>query len=397
MATGMKLGAFTIKKARKGGLLGASAASNGSAGAAAAALRGFETAKPVDATEHRVYVTDFDPSAVAALDGDGKPKKTLVIELIKTNQWKKEDSDSGAGSAAAAATTSDGAADEGASTAPVAASEPVVPASDLTEDERAANELLAEAQRLQQGGGSSGGMRDTTLVIPMASAQDGDALAAKRMQLFNLNAAPANATAEKAVPILQQNAVPGLDELADVTEKYRHDVALRPEAQDVTSEVYDNVPVEEFGAAMLRGMGWKGSVDDDKDGDGMGPKPRHKLLGLGATARPGAAGDANRPGRGGRRRDDQPLEAEARAAPDEIGIAIATATDAMTAAVDSPRSVAVAEAAAAIAIAIAVANETTAVTIDDAAAEAVIDLPRSEDVGDELVNGTHTQTPDREQ
>jgi hypothetical protein len=80
-----------------------------------------------------------------------------------------------------------------------------------------------------------------------------------------------------------------MDELEDVTKKYRHDVSLRPDALDVHSEVYQVIPVEEFGSALLRGMGWKGpsnDKDNDKKNKGFDIKPRHKLLGLGATVNP---------------------------------------------------------------------------------------------------------------
>ncbi|KAJ2451414.1 hypothetical protein EV183_003640 [Coemansia sp. RSA 2336] len=49
---------------------------------------------------------------------------------------------------------------------------------------------------------------------------------------------------------------------------------------DVDDDAYDRVPIEEFGAAMLRGMGWKG---DDSKPSTEDTKPRPSLLGLGAT------------------------------------------------------------------------------------------------------------------
>ena len=71
-------------------------------------------------------------------------------------------------------------------------------------------------------------------------------------------------------------------------QQLRHDVDSRPEAPCL--EAYSSMPIEEFGAAMLRGMGWR-------DGQGAGPsrsgplhtpdiKLRPALLGLGAKARP---------------------------------------------------------------------------------------------------------------
>ncbi|KAI9023311.1 DExH-box splicing factor binding site-domain-containing protein [Hyaloraphidium curvatum] len=71
------------------------------------------------------------------------------------------------------------------------------------------------------------------------------------------------------VPILQQNAVPGLTEHLTDAEKYRHDVALRPD--EATLEDYEKVPVDQFGAALLRGMGWK-------EGQGIGRNKKNAML-----------------------------------------------------------------------------------------------------------------------
>lgn len=65
---------------------------------------------------------------------------------------------------------------------------------------------------------------------------------------------------------------------------YRADVASRPDA--ATLEEYTAVPVEEFGAALLRGMGWKEGESIGKSGS-TGNKPRivekrAAFLGIGA-------------------------------------------------------------------------------------------------------------------
>lgn len=57
---------------------------------------------------------------------------------------------------------------------------------------------------------------------------------------------------------------------------YRRAIAAAPEVS--TLEDYDRVPVEEFGAALLRGMGWNG----EKTGIVKDVKRRQNLLGLGA-------------------------------------------------------------------------------------------------------------------
>jgi G patch domain/KOW motif-containing protein len=55
------------------------------------------------------------------------------------------------------------------------------------------------------------------------------------------------------IPLLMRNAVPGLDKLADEDAKYKHDVSMRP---DANQESYEHVSVSQFGEGMLRGMGW---------------------------------------------------------------------------------------------------------------------------------------------
>lgn len=81
-------------------------------------------------------------------------------------------------------------------------------------------------------------------------------------------------------------------------ELFKEDLESRPEA--ATEEDYDEVPIEEFGAAMLRGMGWK-DEDEDKgedEGDERKRKEKEQLvirpkqLGLGAKAVPVDGDDA---------------------------------------------------------------------------------------------------------
>ncbi|KAJ3569833.1 hypothetical protein NP233_g4791 [Leucocoprinus birnbaumii] len=65
---------------------------------------------------------------------------------------------------------------------------------------------------------------------------------------------------------------------------YKQDVDELPEVASL--EDYARVPVEQFGAAMLRGMGWKEGTAASKNGKGMAqpylPAARPALLGIGA-------------------------------------------------------------------------------------------------------------------
>lgn len=70
------------------------------------------------------------------------------------------------------------------------------------------------------------------------------------------------------MPLLQRNRIPGLSDNADDEEKYKKHIELLPEELDPKvyiyiyinnkqSEVYNNIPIDLIGAALLRGMGWK--------------------------------------------------------------------------------------------------------------------------------------------
>ncbi|RQM10547.1 hypothetical protein DD237_005183 [Peronospora effusa] len=225
----MKLGGFALKKGKKKAL---------------ETSAGFST--PISAapqTSEKIFVTDFDPNALPE-----DRVKALVIPLLETNSWNTEPNEEKVGTLA-------------------------VEMGNLSADQQAAAEILAESKAH-----SGDNVLQQELVIPVISERE-----KRRAELFQDG--EKRLKKEQQKPILQQNAVPGLDELQDVTEKYRHDVALRPDAPDVHSDVYESVPVEAFGAALLRGMGWRGDMDLDNVGEA--PQPRHKLLGLGATKRPG--------------------------------------------------------------------------------------------------------------
>ena len=70
---------------------------------------------------------------------------------------------------------------------------------------------------------------------------------------------------------------------ADDTERYRLDVATRADASEM--EAYENMPIEDFGKAYLRGLGWEdgGAVGNGKIVEPIEYVPRPQLLGLGAA------------------------------------------------------------------------------------------------------------------
>ena len=70
-------------------------------------------------------------------------------------------------------------------------------------------------------------------------------------------------------------------------EAFQEDVITRPDS--CTLEEYQRVPVEQFGVALLRGMGWKPGTGASRSGKGpteaFTPSSRPALLGLGAKER----------------------------------------------------------------------------------------------------------------
>jgi len=72
------------------------------------------------------------------------------------------------------------------------------------------------------------------------------------------------------------------------TEAYQEDVVTLPDSSTLAD--YERVPIEQFGAALLRGMGWKEGTAVSRTGKGpiepYLPEARPSLLGIGAKERP---------------------------------------------------------------------------------------------------------------
>lgn len=130
------------------------------------------------------------------------------------------------------------------------------PAKQRTDDEIALEALLGE-----------GGSRKSTMVLP----------------------AVVEAPKDDADNIWDGRAGTGINE----DDAFRSDVASRPDSASL--EDYAAVPVEEFGAALLRGMGWKeGEVVGKRKDQVSKPRileRRPALLGIGAKEVPGGVGD----------------------------------------------------------------------------------------------------------
>jgi G-patch domain len=96
---------------------------------------------------------------------------------------------------------------------------------------------------------------------------------------------------------LHQNRHGNQDELA----LYRRDLASLPDEVPEDSQVYQRIPIADFGAAMLRGMGWSGP-DQPLNRDESSALPRPHRLGLGAIPK-AAMEEANTDPRRLRRQD----------------------------------------------------------------------------------------------
>eukprot|EP00612_Vaucheria_litorea_P006266 CAMPEP_0171482812 /NCGR_PEP_ID=MMETSP0946-20130122/7733_1 /TAXON_ID=109269 /ORGANISM="Vaucheria litorea, Strain CCMP2940" /LENGTH=265 /DNA_ID=CAMNT_0012014985 /DNA_START=36 /DNA_END=830 /DNA_ORIENTATION=+ len=95
-----------------------------------------------------------------------------------------------------------------------------------------------------------------------------------------------NEKSSKKRGILAANAIPGLSEIRDEREKLRKDLSVRAEDIDIKNEAYKTVPIENFGLALLRGMGWKGPTEEDNNRFRNSVEVRAHKLGLGATPKP---------------------------------------------------------------------------------------------------------------
>ncbi|CAL1538698.1 unnamed protein product [Lymnaea stagnalis] len=117
----------------------------------------------------------------------------------------------------------------------------------------------------------------------IASLDNLDALAAKEIlqesAKYNETWEDGGATDTTiAIPLLMQNKIPDGFESDE-----KLDVALRPEEPDEAD--YEMIPIEQYGMAMLRGMGWNQTRGIGKNGKVVAPieaQLRPKGLGLGA-------------------------------------------------------------------------------------------------------------------
>ena len=218
-------------------------------------------------------ITEFDGSEKTA-----EPKKSLVIPLIVKNDWRGSPSASGR-----ATPVPPPAAESGGISAPAA---PTL-VSLVTSKE------LGDKTKEKNGSKAGEHPDDTQNQTAAAAAAPKEPLSldeeAARAILRELLEAPEEKKGEDLmIPLMKMNQPPGLEDITDEKEKFKRDMEMRPE--ECTLEDYDAVPVEDFGAAMLRGMGWTEGKPIGKNQNGLAQPityvARHDRLGLGAAPKP---------------------------------------------------------------------------------------------------------------
>lgn len=193
-----------------------------------------------DKETKKEYLTSIEDSKILSANGP-EEKKPLVIPLIPPRN----------ATAALPSLTEEPAA---AHVQPLEKT----PSAPLSLDEQAAQALLAEVN------GSSGDSGPKLII-----SQSGT-------------------SATKTAPLLLANVPPELATCTNDDERFKIDMSLRADNIDVTSDIYQSVPIEEFGAALLRGMGWAGYTKEEEEAlkNAAFAMPREQRLGLGATPKP---------------------------------------------------------------------------------------------------------------
>jgi len=105
---------------------------------------------------------------------------------------------------------------------------------------------------------------------------------------------PQSLVQDDNLPLLLRNKDKELQDIKDEKVRLEREISSRPDADE---SQFQKVHIEDFGAAMLRGMMGGKDPDrmDEKDDSSFAPRPA--LLGLGATMKPGMNGRKNKRGK----------------------------------------------------------------------------------------------------
>ena len=158
---------------------------------------------------------------------------------------------------------------------------------------------LSEYSTISLTSGADNKAPPSPLLIPLPNAERGvppaktqrpvpTAAAAKQRLKFGLTV-----PSPLSPPLLTPSAPAPRSPLLAKAHSYEEDLKRRPDAPDAAA--YEAVPVAEFGAAMLRGMGWSGEGESVGASSRFRPVLRPERLGLGSSQPGGPAVQVRRP------------------------------------------------------------------------------------------------------
>ncbi|PWN22530.1 hypothetical protein BCV69DRAFT_281510 [Microstroma glucosiphilum] len=137
---------------------------------------------------------------------------------------------------------------------------------------------------------------DKAAPSPPPSAKMTEDEQARRALLSGQGSTLPSLNADRTIALRESSSAPISEEQA-----FKYDADSRPDAPSLDD--YAATPVEEFGKALLRGMGWREGMGAGKGGVGPNAPPevkkRSALLGLGAKERPAATAAAASSATGG--------------------------------------------------------------------------------------------------
>ncbi|KAF9495292.1 hypothetical protein BDN71DRAFT_1482738 [Pleurotus eryngii] len=231
-------------------------------------------------------VTGFNRFGVQRLKPKKKPEGPLIIPALKNRDWrevarKRRTATQFVPASGAAQTGADGSVG-GLGTRDYINSGPVLIGLQVKSKVEDKDAVMSEIKE------------EETTEVKMEEGQETEDQRALRAILAGVNG---NNNGEPSIDIIP---TPVSEEDA-----LKQDVADLPDSATLTD--YERVPVSQFGAALLRGMGWKEGTAASKKGKGMVepylPEARPALLGIGAKEK--EALDDGRPKKGGSKRPEK--------------------------------------------------------------------------------------------
>lgn len=219
-------------------------------------------------------VSSFDNSAGGAItiNGDGKPKAPLVIQGQRNRDWREEARKK-----------------KGKNFLPAELqgirSGQVPLGKTVTEKQNALQEfgLVSITTEAKDMDGdlvmpeASIAKNESQIAAPLPKTGDEEALDALLGQGITASNLILPAMAANDKEAIMKNRISGANEDGS----FRSDVASRPDSASL--DEYAAVPIEEFGAALLRGMGWK-------EGDAVGKRKHQKVTARVVERRPALLG-----------------------------------------------------------------------------------------------------------